>query len=1144
MLEFDDSTKKYNLFISYAHADDRGEGLDKVKSLVQAIRADYLRVTGVPLNDFFDLQAIRAMDDWENRIILGLRQSKMMVALISPAYFKSPYCRKEWEYYIETELVHALPGEGIAPIYVIQHPDFEGEPIDDKLKDWIADLKKRQYVHYLDFWPHGAMALAEADAQSKINHITSLIVDRLGRAALLAANHHVPRPSEHFVGRREELARLRTLMIDSHIGAISTVNGIGGIGKSTLAFAYAWGYGFEYPGGRFLIEAANQTDLSGGMIALATAKGVSLTDEELRRTDFALNKVKTAFEAGPQALLVIDNLDDPALLGPQSLAKFLPKGDHIHVLVTTRAMPKNIPRVKCLPLDSLTSKDGQALLNQFQPIRESPQDDEWKAALEIVNRLAGHALAIEIVGVYLRSKEGTISYREFAETLKRDGISLIDDQVGPLIHEGQKWHKLSHLAQLLAPTLDPLRPEVKRALEYAALLPPDNIPLAWLRDLVQEDFPALPERGIGYTMTEVFATLESLRLLIPQPNPTSDETSPRTTPPAETRVARMHRLVQDVVLSRTGPEIEAERREAVNQHATARAEWMEAHWGQPNLVWELLALRDMALRMIDRGDQQGAYFGYGIGKPLEHIGRSIDARTIWTQSGELWTGLLESDPENESYLRELSASHSSLGRLAQSEGDGVGARRHFEAGLAIRERLARESPANAEYARELSLSHDDLGDLDRSKGNDVGARKHFEAALAIAERLVGESPANTEYARDLSISHNKLGEMARSEGDGVGARWHFEAALAIAERLARESPANAEYARDLSISHNKLGEMARSEGDGVGARRLFEAALAIRERLARESPGNADYARDLSISHDNLGDMARSEGNGVGARRHYEAGLAIRERLARESPANAQYARDLSISHNKLGEMARSEGDGVGARSHYEAGLAIRERLAGESPGNADYARDLSVGHDNLGDMARSEGDGVGARRHFEAALAIRERLARESPFNAEYARDLTISHNKLGDMARSEGNGVAARRHFEAALAIAERLARESPGNAEYARDLSVSHNKLGDMARSEGDDLGARRHYEAALAIRERLARESPGNAEYARDLAVSFTKFATLLQGGSNEEAMDWWRKAWEAFIGMKRRGMHLSPDDEEYVKYLEDRYGFGQ
>ena len=97
----------YDLFISYAHADDRAENREKVASLVDAIKAGYLRITGAALNVFFDTHAIRAMDDWEAKVLTGLRHSKMMVAVLSPSYFQSDFCRREWEIYVDNELAQA-----------------------------------------------------------------------------------------------------------------------------------------------------------------------------------------------------------------------------------------------------------------------------------------------------------------------------------------------------------------------------------------------------------------------------------------------------------------------------------------------------------------------------------------------------------------------------------------------------------------------------------------------------------------------------------------------------------------------------------------------------------------------------------------------------------------------------------------------------------------------------------------------------------------------------------------------------------------------------------------------------------------------------------------------------------------------------
>jgi hypothetical protein len=109
----------YDLFISYAHADD-DQGT--VTVLVDEIKARQRRIDGQPMRIFFDREGIRDMDDWEMRILTKLRESRVMIAMLSPAYFGSKYCRKEWEWFADHETESAVTGEAIAPIYTISVP--------------------------------------------------------------------------------------------------------------------------------------------------------------------------------------------------------------------------------------------------------------------------------------------------------------------------------------------------------------------------------------------------------------------------------------------------------------------------------------------------------------------------------------------------------------------------------------------------------------------------------------------------------------------------------------------------------------------------------------------------------------------------------------------------------------------------------------------------------------------------------------------------------------------------------------------------------------------------------------------------------------------------------------------------------------
>ena len=72
----------------------------------------------------------------------------------------------------------------------------------------------------------------------------------------------------------------------------------------------------------------------------------------------------------------------------------------------------------------------------------------------------------------------------------------------------------------------------------------------------------------------------------------------------------------------------AARERVLNAHVDQRGTWMRSHWGQPGLAWELLPLRDPALRRIDAGDRGGYLLADNIATPLLYTGRTLDVREL------------------------------------------------------------------------------------------------------------------------------------------------------------------------------------------------------------------------------------------------------------------------------------------------------------------------------------------------------------------------------------------------------------------------------------------------------------------------------------------------------------------------------------
>jgi len=93
-----------------------------------------------PLRIFFDRVAIRPAQDWEHRLLHGLRASKGAAHGAVPAYFASPWCRREWEAFVGTREGRAWPGDPLMPVYTVAVPQFHGRRRTPKPRGWRSNF--------------------------------------------------------------------------------------------------------------------------------------------------------------------------------------------------------------------------------------------------------------------------------------------------------------------------------------------------------------------------------------------------------------------------------------------------------------------------------------------------------------------------------------------------------------------------------------------------------------------------------------------------------------------------------------------------------------------------------------------------------------------------------------------------------------------------------------------------------------------------------------------------------------------------------------------------------------------------------------------------------------------------------------------
>ena len=191
--------------------------------------------------------------------------------------------------------------------------------------------------------------------------------------------------------------------------------GAGGMGKSTIARLVAMKLRDSDPRRRiWWISAADEERLSAGLVSVARDLGASTADQEAIRSHVVAglgdvtDRVWRLLDRGPSRwLLVIDNADDPGLLGPSDGTGWVRSTRNGLLLITTRNGDEACwPDAAFIPVLPLPVEAAVDVLTDL-----TPHAGDREAAAALANRLGCLPLALRIAGTYLR--QDFVSWRTF-----------------------------------------------------------------------------------------------------------------------------------------------------------------------------------------------------------------------------------------------------------------------------------------------------------------------------------------------------------------------------------------------------------------------------------------------------------------------------------------------------------------------------------------------------------------------------------------------------------------------------------------------------------------------------------------------------------------------------------------------------------
>lgn len=700
---------------------------------------------------------------------------------------------------------------------------------------------------------------------------------------------NVPSRNRHFTGRQSQLDQIRTELGSGPV-AVTTLHGMGGVGKTQLAVEYAHRHAAEYTLVWWI--DAEQTLLVGEKFAaLAGPLGLS--------TDGAVSDIAAIVLAalGRRVgwLVVFDNAEDPV-----ALRDWLPSGPG-HVLITSRN-PGWEALAAAVDVDVFERAEAVAFLTRRLPG---------------LNAAVADALAAELGDLPLALAQAA-GYLTTTRTDPASYLAKFRTRRTTLLGKGGDPLYAGTIATAWSMALERLRadaPATVQLLTLCALLAPEPIPLALF-----DDHPDLLDGPLAQACAGTHPRLDLDDVV--------GDALAYSLARRSGNTIQLHRLVGAVIAG----QLPEERRDVLRGVVVALVEAALPDEPHRSGTWPVYAMLVPHARIVFRPDRPGVL------KLLEYLDASGDYRTA---------KIVQEDVHNDTVAR-LGAEHpaalrtrAAVANWTGEAGDPGGARDMLAAllpvcdralgaddrqTLLVAARLADWTGQAGDWpgARDLCLSilprwrrvagEDDpetlyvwanLGFWTGQAGDVAGACAHYAAFLPIRERVLGpEHP-------DVLESRDQYARWIGEAGDPAAARDLCSALLTVHERVS-----GAEHHGTLWVRTN-LAWWTGKAGDPAAARDQYAQLLPIRERVS-----GPEHPATL-VARGNFAYWVGQAGDPAMARDQYAALLLIHRRvLGPDHP-------DTLLDQRNLAHWTGEAGDPAGARDQFAAVLALFERALG-----------------------------------------------------------------------------------------------------------------------------------------------------------------------------------------------------------------------
>ena len=728
------------------------------------------------------------------------RLAARTIAVLSPAFVESPYCRAEW-----------------AAAFARDPTGAERRLVPVRVREFAPDGLLGQVV-YVD-----VVGLSERASRTRLLEGVTQCRAKPDNAPLFpgssggaAAGERVRRPPDGaavfsvpvatatFVGRAGALERLERGLVAGGAVAVYAVHGIGGVGKTQLAAYFARAHRDDYDVVWWLRAEQPQT-LRGDLATLAVALGLAAGETE---QDDAIAAVFAWLERNGRWLLIADNAP-----GRDAVADLVARVRRGHLVITSRA-PADWRALDARPLSLDVWEREES--REFLMARTDERDG--RALDELADALGDLPLALEQAAAYVNELAlGVAGY-----------LVRLRDRAPELFAAGRPPYYEHTIATVWQLAFDEvaLRPGAALVAGVCAHVAPERIPRELLEALAHSGRPGVDARAVD----------DAIRLLLGY----------ALLAAGGDRTFNMHRLIGR--LTRSQPQGVGDA--IATTLALLDAAWPQGAWEHEcwpvceRLLAHALASTEHA-RVAGVASQRTGDLLVRIALYQRERGVYASARELTEHALALYASGENSDPARVSsaldvlgtilmYVGELTAArdtleralatardihgseHPEVARTLNNLGNVQGRLGELKAALVSQQSaLAIKEACYGPEHPEVAVTLNNLGIVQRQLGEVEVALVTLQRALAISEAVYG--PEHPEVAIRLT----NLGIVQRQMGDLQAARVTLQRALVIKEAVyGSEHP-------EVAMTLVHLGNVLRELGDAGRAVALQERALAI-----------------------------------------------------------------------------------------------------------------------------------------------------------------------------------------------------------------------------------------------------------------------------------------------------------------------------